>query len=129
MDFNELNELKLSKLEQLGDKWELPIADYLHADDLEGILDHDDLYEFLSDTDFFQVEIIYYSKAIKFLSENDASLSESMSLADEMGFTLNNINSETLASLLASEQRREEFSDLQNEIDEILTETCVEAND
>lgn len=129
MDLNELNELKLSKLEQLGDQWELPIADYVNAEDLDGILDHDDLYEFLSDTDFFQVEIIYYSKAIKFLSENDASLSESINLAEEMGFTLKNLNSETLASLLASEQRREEFSDLQNEIDDILTETCVEAND
>ena len=129
MDLNELNELKLSKLEQLGDQWELPIADYVNAEDLDGILDHDDLYEFLSDTDFFQVEIIYYSKAIKFLSENDASLSESINLAEEMGFTLKNLNSETLASLLASEQRREEFSGLQNEIDDILTETCVEAND
>ena len=63
----------------------------------------------LQDTGFFNVEIIYYSNAMKYLQENDCSLSESLDLANQMGFTLENINSETLASLHASQQREEVF--------------------
>ena len=46
-----------------------------------------------------QEEIIYYYKAIKYLSENDASLNESLELAFDMGFSLENLNSETLATI------------------------------
>jgi hypothetical protein len=46
-----------------------------------------------------QSEIIYYSKAVNYLLENDASLRESLGLANDLGFTLDNLNSETLATI------------------------------
>tara|TARA_R100000278_G_scaffold8735_3_gene10677 strand:+ start:377 stop:802 length:426 start_codon:yes stop_codon:yes gene_type:complete len=68
-----------------------------------------EIFDELNDTGFFNVEIIYYYKAMEYLKENDCSLSESIELANEMGFALENINSETLASLHASKQREETF--------------------
>lgn len=45
-------------------------------------------------------EIIYYSNAMKFLSENDPSLTDSLSIANEYGYNLEDLNSEILATLL-----------------------------
>ena len=45
-------------------------------------------------------EIIYYHKAIDYLKENDSSLFESLSIADELGYNVRNLNSELLATLL-----------------------------
>lgn len=67
------------------------------------------IYEELESNGFFNVEIIYYSKAIKYLAENDASLGESINISLEIGLSLENINSETLASLHASRQRQDNF--------------------
>ena len=47
-----------------------------------------------------QEEIIYYYRATEYLLENDSSLRDSLDLASEMGFTLENLNSEVLATLL-----------------------------
>ena len=44
-------------------------------------------------------EIIYYHKAMQYLAENDASLVESFNLADNIGYTFQSINSETLATI------------------------------
>lgn len=87
----------------------------------EDINDSDDLYDLLHENCAFNVEIIYYSKAIKYLSEHDASLRSSIDIAIDMGFDLENINSETLASLHASQKAREDFHDITDEIDEILS--------
>jgi len=74
----------------------------------------------------FDVEIIYYSAAIEYLSENDPSLQESMSIASEMGFTTENLNSELLASLLASQNCREEWQELETEISNFFKELGTE---
>jgi len=52
---------------------------------------------------------IYYSNAIDYLKENDSSLKESLEIAAEYNYTLENLSSETLASLLASKEERENF--------------------
>ena len=44
-------------------------------------------------------EIIYYHKAIKYLLLNDASLHESLALADDLGMEVKNLSSETLATI------------------------------
>lgn len=44
-------------------------------------------------------EIIYYSRAINYLAENDSSLVDSLALAHEFGFSLDKLNSETLATI------------------------------
>ena len=85
----------------------------------EDIVNSDDLLEIIEDNNGFDIDIIYYSKAIKYLSENDASLSESIEIAVDMGYSLENLNSETLASLHASQKAKEDFDDITDEIDEI----------
>lgn len=77
----------------------------------------DSIYEKIDSDGGFNCDIIYYSKAIDYLSENDPSLTESLSLAGELGYTPENLNSEVLASLLASQNIRTDFNDLEDEID------------
>ena len=48
----------------------------------------------------YEQGIIYYHKAMEYLMENDASLRDSLELASEMGLEVDNLSSETLATLL-----------------------------
>ena len=57
-------------------------------------------------------EVIYYSNAMKYLSENDQSLNESINIALELGYELDNVNSELLATLLNERNNQEAFSEL-----------------
>lgn len=92
-------------------RYHLQGEDFESAEDVRNILD---------DANAFDVEIIYYSRAIEYLAENDNSLHESLSIASEMGFDLKNLSSETLASLLASQNEREAFADIETELQELL---------
>ncbi len=56
--------------------------------------DYEDAYQYCIET-----EIIYYNKAMEYLSEHDWSLTESAEIASGLGFQLKNINSEMLATL------------------------------
>jgi hypothetical protein len=85
-------------------------------DDDAKIKDFDALIDLLEEAQSFEVEIIYYWKAMEYLQANDNSLRTSIDLAVEMGFELKNINSELLASLLASENLRNEFYEYRNKI-------------
>lgn len=87
-------------------------VDILACVDIEEIaLDDafDSILEMIEDSNGFDVEIIYYGRAMEYLTDNDTSLQESLALADDMGFDLKSLNSEILASLLASENARESF--------------------
>ncbi len=117
-------ETKFDKLTTLIEDWtEIYLPDYLNEDEFDeiNIWTSDDIETILEDNGAFYIEIIYYSRAIKYLSENDASLTSSIELAIDMGFNLENINSETLASLHASQKVREYFYNIKDEIDEILS--------
>lgn len=92
--------------------------DDLDLSNTDGI--YDQIVEMLYDKGGFDIEIIYYSNAIKYLSENDPSLRESLELANDMGFDLAKLNSEILASIHASENARGQFSELQSEITEFF---------
>jgi hypothetical protein len=100
---------------------DIHIDDILHYNEIEDINNSDDLLELIEDNNGFDIDIIYYSKAIKYLAENDASLNQSIDLAVDMGYELQNVNSELLASLHASQKAREDFHDITDEIDEILS--------
>lgn len=82
----------------------------------------EEIEEILNDQNALDVEIIYYSSAIEFLKENDPSLRESFEIASEFGYELKNLNSEILASLLASQYCRESFNEVQSEVEELLNE-------
>jgi intracellular sulfur oxidation DsrE/DsrF family protein len=93
-----------------------------YIQDIEDVKTLNDLYELLDENRAFEIDIIYYSEAIKYLMEHDPSLRESMEIASEYGFETENINSELLASLLASQKVREDFYRYEDEINEILNE-------
>lgn len=97
------------------------INDYIGLDNMDNITDFESLYEELEENGFFNQEVIYYASAMKILLENDPSLMESMNLASDMGFDCKNLNSEILASLLVSEQLREQFNEFQSDIEDFFT--------
>ena len=99
---------------------EIDVLNFIDVDNIDYSNAYDSIYEMIDDNGGFEIEIIYYSRAMEFLSENDPSLRESLELASEFGFTLDNLNSETLASLLASQNARNDFSDLENEINDFF---------
>ena len=104
----------------------IDILDYVNPEDIDIENAYESILDKLQDNGGFNVEIIYYSNAIKFLQENDPSLKESLEIAEEYGFEIGSLNSEVLASLLASRQAEEEFYDLQSEIDDFFQDLCDE---
>ena len=109
------------------------VIDFLNSNTTMGI----DFEYFLKNNDFttveeirdliqenngFDQEVIYYSTAIKFLAENDPSLSESLGIASYFGFEAKNLNSEMLASLLMTQMCIDEFEELTSELEDLLNE-------
>ena len=95
--------------------------DFSHLqDEINEINSFDELYDLFYEDNLLNIDIIYYDKAINYLSENDASLKESLDIALQYGYDLKNLNSEILASLHATECLNSEFNSLRNEIDNIL---------
>ena len=69
-----------------------------------------------------EIEVIYYDRAIKILSENDPSLRTSMGYADDLGYRCKDINSELLATILCQESAREELYNIRYDIEEVIEE-------
>ncbi len=92
-------------LKYLGDD----ALDYLSCCDELGHKDSNEIFGDLAESGFFDVEIIYYSKAMDYLREHDTSLKESLEIAAEMGFSLDYLNSECLASFHASRKKENDF--------------------
>lgn len=91
--------------------------------DIDAIFKHDaftSIYEMIDENYGFNCEVIYYSNAIEYLQENDPSLCESLEIASELGYEVKNLNSEVLASLLKSQNVRDEFLELRDEINEFF---------
>ena len=65
-------------------------------------------------------EVIYYKNAIDFLTEEDQSLMESLEIAKDFGYSIDNINSELLATILKQERMLEEFGENEKAIIEII---------
>jgi len=85
---------------------------------VDSIYELDDLNELIWDTTILQEEFIYYYDAMKYLTENDPSLTESFEIASEYCFEPKNLNSCILAGLLASRQNEEDWHNLARELDE-----------
>lgn len=97
-------------------------VDFSCLNDLDEINSFDELYDELQEQNAFDCEVIYYANAIEFLRENDQSLADSIEIAVEYGYELENINSEILASLLKSRMLSEEFGELRSEIEEFFND-------
>jgi len=107
-------------------KTDIDLVYYAQGHDVQDV---DELEELIEDNQGFDVDIIYYSNAIAFLQEHDASLNASIELAVEMGYELKNVNSELLASLLASQKAREEFAELREEIEQFFEDLQEEQDE
>ena len=98
------------------------LINYVDIEDIDFSDAFNSIYDMVNDKGGFDIEIIYYANAIKYLQENDASLQESLEIAAEYGYELKNLNSEVLASLLASRYSQESFYDIKEEIEEFFAE-------
>jgi hypothetical protein len=105
---------------------EISITDYVSLDDIDFQNAFDSIFESIQDNNGFDIEIIYYFDAIEYLKENDASLMESLSIATEYGYKIEDINSEILASLLASKNAVENFYNLESNINTFFLELSEE---
>lgn len=101
-----------NELFNLSDNLEL---EYFYHEDSE----FSEYFEELEES-IFNEGIIYYSKAMEFLQENDPSLRESLSIACEFGFQIDDLNSETLATLLHQRYLFDELYSIKNDIEDIF---------
>jgi len=120
-----MNSAQLEKFKEFLSKLDIENLDlpYFASEDTNTF---DELRDSIEDGGGFQVEFIYYTTAMKYLTENDNSLRESLEIAANMGFELKNLNSEILASLLASEHVGQDFYEYENEITSFLEELLSE---
>ena len=125
---NTLNQTKTEKIEaffaELDKQIDLNdnIINYVDIDAIDENDAFNSIYEMIEENDGFDIEVIYYSNAIKYLQENDPSLRESLEIAAEYGYDIKNINSELLASLLKSQNVRDEFLYFRDEINDFFQE-------
>ncbi len=103
-----MNETIKNKIKNYFDSLEFDnwcVSDYFSPDDYEDI-NFDDAYhyimDYIGDCGGFDPTgaVVYYSKAMEFLQENDPTLTLSLSLADNDGYRIGDLNSEILASIL-----------------------------
>ena len=96
------NRLYLPLQQVLEDDDELDICEYIYRWDTP-----DEVIEYVKDNEREiidrQAETIYYSDAIDYLKENDRTLTESLELAKNAWYDLENLNSCILATLLKTE--------------------------
>ena len=92
------------------------LINYVDIDEIDNDDAFSSIYDMIDENGGFDCEVTYYSNAIKYLQENDASLMESLEIAAEYGYELKDLNSEILASLLATQKAKDTFSELRDEI-------------
>lgn len=102
------------------DKINPDYKEYLAESDYRSIKCFNNLFDILDDRGAFDREIIYYENAINYLRDNDPSFVDSLNIANEFGYKLTDLDCEKLASLHASNKAREDFLELENEINKLL---------
>lgn len=113
---------KIAKLVDAENILSSSFTDFIPREDADLYDTIDSIEETLRDNGAFDVEIIYCSNAMKYLADEDPSLTEAFEIAEEYGYSLSSLNSETLASLLASRRSEEEWSELRDEVEDIIDE-------
>ena len=126
--------MKRSEIEAVVEKWiedntgELELTDYINIEEIVNDFEESGVTvakENILDTltqAINEQEIIYYSNAIDYLSKNDASLNESMNIANDLGYEASNINSELLATLLYQQNLQADLWDIIEELENVLSE-------
>lgn len=115
-----LNEIQTQQivdfLTEIENDTKIEILNNIEFTDIDYENVFDSIYTAIDENNGFNIEIIYYSNAIEYLKLHDNSLMKSIEIALDFGYELKNINSELLASLLASQNSREQFYNYENEI-------------
>ena len=136
--FQELENKTNTFFNSLLSECDISINDYIN---IENIIDIDNLESFdhtiifesitesLQENGGFNLEIIYYSNAIDYLKKHDPSLTESLNIALEFCFEVQNLNSEVLASLLYSQNETENYYSLESDITDFFSDIETEIND
>ena len=105
-----------NKLQQLAEdnKFDIDLA-YLYCED-------DIFPDFLDKVNdaIMHEDIVYYYKAMEYLKENDASLSDSLDIASEHGYTTQQLNSELLATLLYQQRLTEQWYEIEEQVKEMF---------
>ena len=107
-------------LGKLGEHTLIDVTGCVKVENIDISDAYQSIYDMIDDNGGFSIDIICYSNAIEYLKQNDPSLHECMAIADEYGFQLKSLNSEILASLLASSIALENFSRFKDEINEFF---------
>ena len=105
-----------NKLQQISEDNQFDI-------DLANLYYNEDTFTDFSDKvndAIMEEEIIYYYKAMEYLKENDASLSDSLDIASEYGFTIEQLNSELLATLLYQQKLTEQWYEIEEQVKELF---------
>jgi len=120
MLLDKLKDLFKEEIERRGE-----LSDMLYEIDM----DYEDIFEAES-INGINEEIIYkiyekenfvhYADAMRYLASNDNSLLESLSLANEYGISVGNLNSCMLANLLYIKHMLEDYDDLKGDIEELI---------
>lgn len=102
---------------------ELSLYDYAKNYLMESYVESfDDICEILFNEGALDVEIIYYREAMDYLMKHDLTLTDSLELAEQMGYELGDLNCCTLATLLATRNNECNLYRLRDEIDEMIEE-------
>jgi len=105
-----------TKLQQIAEDNQFDI-------DLENIYYKDDTFtEFCYKVNdaIMEEEVIYYYEAMKYLTREDASLSDSLEIASEYGYTTEQLNSELLATLLYQQKLTEQWYEIEEQVEELF---------
>jgi hypothetical protein len=105
MNANQIIKLKMTvKEEEKEYDFNDYVGNYFEHSELQNINDLEELKEYLENInenrELTDKEEYYYKDAMDYLMEHDNTLTESLEIADELGFAPKDINSCTLASLL-----------------------------
>ena len=109
---------KLERLKELVKINNLDIdMDYIYHENKDFYQLNEDVIQYINESG-----IIYYSKAMVYLSDNDSSLYESLEIAKEYGYTIEDLNSELLATLLYQQNFTNDWYNICEEVEEILND-------
>lgn len=112
-----------TKFRELEKKYsiEMDTVPYEYYDDFEDAKDFESYFEELEESTY-QVECFYYSSAMKYLTEHDTSLNESLEIASDMGYEVENLNSELLATLLMQRKEIEALYEAKDDLEDLYDE-------
>lgn len=90
--------------------------------------DYEDFREFSDAVERWisEQDITYYSNAIEYLSKWDPSLKNSLSLAEDNGYSLSDVDSELLATLHYQDDLMEQWSNVSDDVESLFDDLDYE---